>query len=160
MPVHAVIRGIQPAAGEPFPEWRVARVQRRVPGRIPAQQVRVLLEAIGEPVLAEPVRDRWVGRIGLRDETLRRIVILLLAPVHRNLRLRDLRPRTFCHCSSSSRKLNPANAGSYVRKMPAATASCAETASHTGRSPTILPCRPHTLGEAQSYRRRTTPPDR
>src|ERR1039457_5455552 len=103
MPVHAVIRGIQLAADEPLPERRVARVERRVPGGIPAEQVRILLEAVREMLLAEPLEDSRVSRIGLLNELRGRVVVLLLAPVHRDLRLGDLRLRTlrllaFCHC--------------------------------------------------------------
>ena len=97
MPVHAVIGRIQLAADEPLPERRVAGVQRGVPWRIPAQQVSVLREAVREMFLAEPVVDGGIVGIGLLDEILRRIDVFLLAPVHRDLRLRYLNLRALCH---------------------------------------------------------------
>src|ERR1035441_7816797 len=118
MPVDAVIAGVQPAADEPLPEGRVAGVQRGVPGRVPAEQVRVLLEAVRETLLAEPLKDGRVGGVGLLDEFRGRQVILLLAPVHcdRGLRhlgfadlgLSELSVLAFCHCLASSWKMRPA----------------------------------------------------
>src|SRR6266496_6601678 len=67
MPVHAVIRRIQPAADKPLPEWRVAGVQRRVPWPVPGEQIRVLLEAAGEFVLGETLEDGGVSSVGLLD---------------------------------------------------------------------------------------------
>ena len=94
VPVHAVVGGIQPAAGKPLPVRRIAGVQDRVPFLVPAQQVRVFGEAVRETVFRKPVEDGRIGRVGLGDERLRGIDVLLLAPVHRNLSLGDL---TFCH---------------------------------------------------------------
>ncbi len=97
VPVHAVVGGVQPAPGKPLPVRRVTRVQDRVPFLVPAQQVRVLGEALRETFLGKPVEDGRIGRVGLGDERLRRIDVLLLAPVHGNLGLGDLRVLTFCH---------------------------------------------------------------
>ena len=72
VPVDAVVRGVQPAADEPLEERRGARIQRRVPGLIPGQQVGVLLEAVGELVLGEPLPDGRIAGVGLRDERRRR----------------------------------------------------------------------------------------
>jgi hypothetical protein len=85
VPVDAVVGGVQPAPDEPLPEWRVAGVQDRFPRGVPAEQVGVLLEAVREVLLAEPVKDRGISGVGLRYEALRRVVILLLAPVHCDL---------------------------------------------------------------------------
>jgi hypothetical protein len=87
VPVDAIVRGVQLAAGEPLVERRGACVQRRVPGLLPGQQVGVLLEAVRELVLGEPVKEGRVRRVGLRGETGGRRVGLLLAPVHCDLRL-------------------------------------------------------------------------
>src|SRR5271165_5304189 len=84
-PADAVVRGVQLAAGEPLIERRRARVQRRVPGLVPGQQVGVLLEAVRELVLGEPVPDGRVRCVGLLDELWRRRVDLLLAPVNCDL---------------------------------------------------------------------------
>jgi len=91
MTVDAVVARVQPPAHEPLPERRVARVERRVPVLVPRQQVRVLLEALGKVLLAESLEDGRVGRVGLPDERRRRRVELLLPPVHRDLRLGNLR---------------------------------------------------------------------
>jgi hypothetical protein len=72
MPVHAVIRRVQPAADKPLPEWRVAGVQGCLPRGIPGQQVRVLLETAGEFVLGETLGDGRVLGVGLLDERRRR----------------------------------------------------------------------------------------
>ena len=69
VPVDAIVRGVQPAADEPLIERRGAGVQRRVPGLVPGQQVGVLLEAVRELVLGEPVQNGRVRRVGLLDET-------------------------------------------------------------------------------------------
>jgi hypothetical protein len=121
-PVHAVVAGIQPAAGEPLPERRVAGVQCRVPGLIPGEQVGVLLEAVGEAFLGEPAEDGRVGGVGLRDEPRGRRVGLLLTSVHRDLRLGDLRLR-YCRVIPITRPLARAAAfrpcaGSVSRPAP------------------------------------------
>jgi hypothetical protein len=61
VPVDAVVGGVQAAANEPLPERRVAGVQRRVPVGVPVEQVPVLLEALGEALLAEPLEDGGVS---------------------------------------------------------------------------------------------------
>jgi hypothetical protein len=100
--VDAVDAGVQPSPNEPLPERRVARVQRRVPLRIPDEEIRVLPEALREALLAEPLEDRPIGRVGLNDERRRRLVVLLLPPVHGDLRLGDLRLLYIRHWSPPS----------------------------------------------------------
>ena len=90
MAVHAVIGRVQPAAGKPLPERRVSGIQDRIPFLVPAEQVRVFGEAVGEVLLVKPVEDRRVVRVGLLDERLERIDVLFLAPVHGNLGLGNL----------------------------------------------------------------------
>src|SRR6266511_1948317 len=102
VPVDAVVTGVQPAADEPLPERWVAGVQGGVPVGVPGEEVRVLLEALGKALLAEPFEDRRVGRVRLGDELPRRVVVLLLTPVNRDLSRGDLRFLLFCHCSTSS----------------------------------------------------------
>src|SRR6266511_3484469 len=97
--VDAVDAGVQSSPDEPLPERRVARVQRRVPVRIPDEEIRVLLEALREVLLAEPLEDRRIGRVRLSDERRRRGVELLLPPVHGDLRLGDLRLVYISHWS-------------------------------------------------------------
>src|ERR1019366_2203778 len=53
MAVHAVVRGVDFAAHEPLPEWRITGIERRVPVLVPAQQIGVLAEALREIFLAE-----------------------------------------------------------------------------------------------------------
>src|SRR5207244_1876797 len=89
MAVHAVDASVQPTAHEPLPKRRVARVEHRVPLGIPGEQIRVLLEAVGEVLLAEPLEDVGVGRVCLLDELFRRLYVLLLTPMNGDLRLGD-----------------------------------------------------------------------
>src|SRR5207248_8979191 len=84
--VDAVEACVQLSADEPLPEGRVAGVERRVPVLVPGQQVCVFLEALGKVLFRETVPDRRVVGVGLADEFRRRVVVLLLAPVHRDLR--------------------------------------------------------------------------
>ena len=86
--VDAVVAGVQPATDEPLPEWWIAGIERGVPVLVPGEQVRVLLEALREVLLPEAFADRRVGSVRLSDELGRRVVILLLAPVDGDLRLR------------------------------------------------------------------------
>src|SRR5206468_4161422 len=69
--VDAVEARIQAPPDEPLPERRVAGVERRVPVRVPVEQVSVLLEALRKVLLAEPLQDGRVGRVRLSDETWR-----------------------------------------------------------------------------------------
>ena len=104
--VDAVVAGVETAADEPLPEGRIARVEHRLPPRVPRQEVGVLLEAIGEPLFAEPLEDLRIRGIRLRDEGRGGVVVALFAPVDGNLGLRDLlglgllRRKLFCHRSS------------------------------------------------------------
>jgi hypothetical protein len=71
-----------------------------VPVSVPGEQVGVFLEALGEVLLAEPLEDGWVGRVGLTDELRGRIDVLLLTPVNSDLRLGGL--RLLCCCNGST----------------------------------------------------------
>ena len=93
VPVDAVHARVQAPADPPLPERRIARVEHRVPLAVPRQHLRVLREALREMLLAEPLEDRRVVRVRLRDERRRRRVVLLLTPMNRDLRLRNAQPR-------------------------------------------------------------------
>src|SRR5436305_12073769 len=85
MPVDAVRRCVQPAADEPLEEWGPARVQKRVPLLVPVEHLGVLLEALREALVRIALQNRFVRRIRLLFEILGRLVVLLLAPVNRDL---------------------------------------------------------------------------
>ena len=85
VPVDAVVRGVQLPADEPLPERRVGRVEDRVPGLVPGQKVSVGGETVRELVFGELVTDGGIGGVRLRGERGRRVVIVFLAPVHRDL---------------------------------------------------------------------------
>ena len=87
VPVDAVGARVQPPAHEPLEERRLARVQQRVPLPVPGEHVGVLDEAIREVLLAEAIEDRRIVRVGLSGERGRRLEVLLLPPVNRDLRL-------------------------------------------------------------------------
>jgi hypothetical protein len=55
--IHTVDARVEPTADEPFPERRVAGVQGSVPILVPGEQVRILLEALREVLLAEPFAE-------------------------------------------------------------------------------------------------------
>ena len=99
--VDAVVRGVQSPSDEPLPKRRVAGVERGVPVGVPGEQVPVFLEAPGEVLLAEAVEDRRVGGVRLADELRGRVVVVLLAPMNGDLRLRDLRLLSCRHRSTS-----------------------------------------------------------
>jgi hypothetical protein len=66
--IDAVVAGVDLAADEPAPEWRVAGVERPFPVPGPVEQVCKLLEALAEPVEGKTLKDTVVCQIGLRDE--------------------------------------------------------------------------------------------
>src|SRR5262249_49685214 len=107
VPVDAVVGGVEPPADEPPPKRRIARVQRRMPVGIPREQIGILLEAFGKAFLTESLKNAGIGRVCLRDELGRRVVVLLFTPVHRDLRLGGLRLWTYRHCSTSLSKTTP-----------------------------------------------------
>ena len=65
MPIDAVVAGIEFAADKPFPERRIAGVQRGVPILIPMQQLGVFAKAFGEIFFAEALDDGGIVEIGL-----------------------------------------------------------------------------------------------
>ena len=89
VPVDAVVADVEFAADEPFPEGRVRSVQGFAPGLVPIEERGVIIEAFGETLFAEFLDESGVGKIGLRDEFLRRAVITLFFPMDRNLRFAD-----------------------------------------------------------------------
>src|SRR5918996_224026 len=95
--VDTVVGGVQTTADKPFPKRWVISVQRRVPVRVPSEQVGVFLEALGEVLFAESVKDVWVGSVCLGDELRRRVVVVLFSPVNGDLRLGGLRFSFCCH---------------------------------------------------------------
>ena len=64
MPIHAVVAGVELSAREPLPERWGARVERCVPTLGPRQGIRILVEALGEAMLGEPVHDRTIRAVG------------------------------------------------------------------------------------------------
>ena len=102
MPVDTVVAGVEPATDKPFPEGRLTAVQGGVPVPVPAQQVGVLAKALREVLLPKAVQDRRIVRVGLADEARRRLDVLLLSPVHRNLGFRYLELFPNGHESSSA----------------------------------------------------------
>ena len=87
MAIDAIVTGVDPAADEPPPERRIARVQRDVPSLVPFEKIGVLLEVVGEVVETEAVEDFPVGQVGLSNEFLGRLDVGLLLPVNRNFGL-------------------------------------------------------------------------
>src|SRR6266498_104997 len=84
MTIDAVITGVDPAADEPSPERRIARVQHDVPGPVPVEKIGVLLEAVREVFQTESFKDCFVGQVGLSDEFLRRVNVVLFLPADRD----------------------------------------------------------------------------
>src|SRR5262245_65872391 len=72
MAIYAVGAGGDPAANEPSPERRIARVERDVPGFAPIEKVGVLLKAVRKSVESEPLEHRLIGQVGLSNELLLR----------------------------------------------------------------------------------------
>ncbi len=95
MPVDAVVAGVELPADEPFPERRLARVERRMPVPIPGQQVGVFPEALRKMLLREPFDDGGIDQIRLADELWRGKDVLLFLPMDGNLRLVLLRGSPF-----------------------------------------------------------------
>src|SRR4029453_7331660 len=90
MAIHAVVTCIDLAADEPAPERGIARVERLLPVLVPVEQVCELLEAFREVVEGETREDFRVRQIRLRDELARRQEIVLLRPMHGDLRLGNI----------------------------------------------------------------------
>src|SRR6516162_5997837 len=87
MPIHTVVRGIQLATYEPFPEGRIIGVQRRMPILVPAQHVGVLAETFRVLFLAEAIDDVGIAQIGLANKLRGRIVVFLFPPMNCDLGL-------------------------------------------------------------------------
>src|SRR5678816_3141390 len=95
---------------QPLPERWFAGVERGVPIGIPRKQVGVFLEALREVRLTETFEQGGVGAVRLGDELRRRMVIFLLAPVHRDLCFGDLRPLRCCHRFLLMQRMDPQRA--------------------------------------------------
>src|SRR5208283_4354579 len=105
VPVDAVVAGVELATDEPAPERRIAGVQHGLPGFVPGEQVGVFGETVREILLREPVQYRRVIGIGLLDEFRRGRDVILLTPVHLDLRFGHVRYAGFGrHGSTSSGK--------------------------------------------------------
>jgi hypothetical protein len=87
MAIDAVITDIDSAANKPSPEWRIAGVERDVPGLVPVEKVGVLLEAVWELAEGESFEDRLVGEVGLSHEAFPRVEVGFFSPVDCDLRL-------------------------------------------------------------------------
>ena len=97
MAIDTVITGIDSTADKPFPERRMAGVERNIPGLVPVEEIGVLLEAVWELVEAESVEDSRVFQVGLSDKCLRRADVGLFLPVDGNLGLRHFRSSILRH---------------------------------------------------------------
>ena len=75
MAIDAIITGVDPAADEPSPEWRIARVERDIPDPVPVEKIGVLLEAVREVIETESFKDRFVGQVGVGNEFLWRLTL-------------------------------------------------------------------------------------
>src|SRR6266481_5234018 len=90
MPVHAVVRGIEFAAGIPLPERSVTGIERGVPVLVPGQQVSIFTVAFGKILFAEPLVYGRIGQISLPDKFRVWVKVLLFFPMDGDLRLVDL----------------------------------------------------------------------
>src|SRR5260370_42644869 len=84
--VDAVVADIELAAYEPFPERRMAGVQRGVPVMVPIEKLGVFAKTFGEVCFAEALHDGRVVEICLPDKFRGRAEVFLFFPVHRDLR--------------------------------------------------------------------------
>src|SRR6266478_3673701 len=90
MAVNAVVAGVEFAAGEPFPEGRVARVEGLAPGLVPMEEGSVMVETLGKMLFVEFFDESGIGEIGLSDEFFGRSKVFLFFPVNGNLRFGEL----------------------------------------------------------------------
>src|SRR6516164_2192226 len=97
MAINAVVTGIESTADKPFPEGRMASVQRDVPILVPVEEIRVFLKALRKPIEAKAVEDSRVLQVGLSDKCLRWANVVLFLPVDRNLSLRHFRSSILRH---------------------------------------------------------------
>src|SRR6516225_1650368 len=91
MAIDTVVRGIQAATDEPFPEWRMIGVECGVPILIPVEKFGVLAETLREILFAETLEDMRIVQVGLGNEARRRAYILFFLPVNRDLGLGQFR---------------------------------------------------------------------
>src|SRR5262249_600337 len=113
MAIDTVITGVDSASDEPFPERRIARVERDVPGPVPVEKIGVLFETVREVAETESFKDRLVGQVGLNNEFLWRVNVVLFLPVDRDLSLRRF-------CGSILRHTLPPRATSRRGRPPGA----------------------------------------
>src|SRR5215469_17211163 len=91
MAIHTVVRGVELAADEPLPEWRLARIEDGAVRLGPCQHVSVGLKTSRKILEGALLQNARIFHIRLRLEAGPRIVVLLLFPVDRDLRLADVR---------------------------------------------------------------------
>src|SRR5207302_5660506 len=128
MPIDAVVRGIDFSADEPAPERRLAAIEDLVPLPVPVEQFRELPVVAGELLEGEALEDVLVGKVGLRDELPGRGDVVLLLPVHGDLRLGHLgvrplrrlaaRPVLFHDDSSSTIRVNRITKSTPCKGIP------------------------------------------
>src|SRR5262249_2965882 len=97
MAIDAVVTGIEPTAGEPFPEGWMTGVKRHIPALVPVEKICVLLKALWKLIEAKAVEDNRVFQVGLRNECFWRANIVLFLPVDCNLGLRNFRGSILRH---------------------------------------------------------------
>ena len=68
VPVHAVVAGIEFAAGIPLPERSVTGIERGVPVLVPVQQVSIFTVAFGKILFAEALVYGRIRQVGLPDK--------------------------------------------------------------------------------------------
>src|SRR5882762_2026999 len=90
MAVNAVVAGVEFAADEPFPEGRVARVERLAPGLVPIEEGSVMVKASRKILFAEFFDEGGTGEIRLGDKCLGRAEELFFFPVNGDLRFGEL----------------------------------------------------------------------
>ncbi len=81
-----VFREMAVDADEPFPEGRMAGVQRLAPGLVPMEEGSVMVETFGKMLLAEFLNESGIDKIRLGDEFLGRMEVLFFLPVDGDLR--------------------------------------------------------------------------
>src|SRR5256885_13356814 len=91
MAVHAVVRRVDLAPDEPFPERRVAGIEDGVIWLEPRQHIRIFSEAVGELVEPEPVADVRGSQVRLCLEFLGRLGVRPFPSMDRDLRFAYLR---------------------------------------------------------------------
>ena len=85
MAVNAVVRGVEFASDEPFPEWRVRGIESLAPLFIPVKQVGVVVEAARKILFGEFLYKGRIGEIRLRLKFLCWMKVVLFFPMDGDL---------------------------------------------------------------------------